>query len=248
MDPSTGHRTKNMADASGKPLVKLPELLSYQIKVKLTGAARETYDDVFKQLRKIIDKVVGSDTGGAKYSQMRQSLFHTQLSHSFRKLIPLVRVVAYLLRLRQIACDPTLCPPDFIEMYGVPFLSIVEPILTLKRFNRIRDEAQADHLQDEFKRVSGSDGSEEQMTYLRRLLHQLDEEECSVCSSLVVEARISICQHIFCQSWYAFFSLSAPRHSAVLMKNEGEPPASNTPLKRTEFVQFVLTLSLKKES
>jgi len=119
------------------------------------------------------------------------------------KLISSSCTVAYLLRLRQIACDPTLCPPDFIEMYVSPFLSSIKPVLTRKRFNRIRDEAQADHLQDEFKKVSGTDGSEEQMTYLRRLLHQLDEEECSICSSLVVDARISICQHIFCQSWSA---------------------------------------------
>ena len=71
-----------MVDANGNPLVKLPELLSYQIKVKLTGAARETYDYVFKQLRKIIDKVVGSDAGGAKYSQMRELPFPAQLLRS----------------------------------------------------------------------------------------------------------------------------------------------------------------------
>ncbi|GAA5997106.1 hypothetical protein JCM5350_005383 [Sporobolomyces pararoseus] len=157
---STLRRTKNMVDSKGQPLVKLPELASYQIKVKLTGQARETYDEVFKQLGKIIKGLVKQDQAGAKYSQM----------------------LAYLLRLRQIACDPTLCPPDFIEM--------------------IRDEAQADHLDDEFKRVSGdrNDSNEQQMTFLRRLLRQLDEEECSVCSSIVVEARITICQHIFCQS------------------------------------------------
>ncbi|GAA5893506.1 uncharacterized protein JCM6883_003541 [Sporobolomyces salmoneus] len=157
---STLRRTKNMVNANGEPLVKLPELASYQIKVKLTGAARETYDEVFKQLGKIIEGLVKKDTAGAKYSQL----------------------LSYLLRLRQIACDPTLCPPDFIEM--------------------IRDEAQADHLDDEFKRASGDrgDNSEQQMTFLRRLLRQLDEEECSVCSSIVVEARITICQHIFCQS------------------------------------------------
>jgi len=86
-------------------------------------------------------------------------------------------------------------------MYVSGISAFLNPILTVIRFNRIRDEAQADHLQDEFKKVSGTDGSEEQMTYLRRLLHQLDEEECSICSSLVVDARISICQHIFCQSW-----------------------------------------------
>jgi len=71
-----------MVDANGNPLVKLPELLSYQIKVKLTGAARETYDDVFKQLKKIIDKVVGSDAGGAKYSQMRELPFLAKLLRS----------------------------------------------------------------------------------------------------------------------------------------------------------------------
>jgi hypothetical protein len=41
------------------------------------------------------------------------------------------------------------------------------------------------------------------MTFLRRLLRQLDEEECSACNSLVVEPRITICQHMFCQSWFA---------------------------------------------
>ncbi|GAA5843841.1 hypothetical protein JCM3766R1_005942 [Sporobolomyces carnicolor] len=157
---STLRRTKNMSDAAGKPLVKLPELASYQIKVKLTGSARETYDEVFKQLGKIIKGLVKQDQAGTKYSQM----------------------LAYLLRLRQIACDPSLCPPDFIDM--------------------IRDEAQADHLDDEFKRASGDrgDSSEQQMTFLRRLLRELDEEECSVCSSIVVDARITLCQHIFCQS------------------------------------------------
>jgi hypothetical protein len=62
-----------MVDANGQPLVKLPELASYQIKVKLSGTARETYDEVFKQLGKIIGGIVKGDQGGAKYSQMRES-------------------------------------------------------------------------------------------------------------------------------------------------------------------------------
>ncbi|GAA5925522.1 uncharacterized protein JCM15063_005048 [Sporobolomyces koalae] len=155
---STLRRTKNMVDKKGQPLVKLPELAMYQIKVKLTGAARETYDEVFKQLGKIIGGMVKQNSGGTKYSQM----------------------LSYLLRLRQIACDPTLCPQDFIEM--------------------IRDKAQAEHLDDEFKSVSGESETPQQMNFLRSLLRQLDEEECSVCSSIVVDARITICQHIFCQS------------------------------------------------
>lgn len=61
-----------MVDANGKPLVKLPELASYQIKVKLTDSARETYDEVFTQLGKIIKGLVKQDQGGAKYSQMRE--------------------------------------------------------------------------------------------------------------------------------------------------------------------------------
>ncbi|GAA6024936.1 hypothetical protein JCM11491_000961 [Sporobolomyces phaffii] len=155
---STLRRTKNMVDANGQPLVKLPELASYQIKVKLSGSARETYDEVFKQLGKIISGIVKSDQGGAKYSQM----------------------LSYLLRLRQIACDPTLCPPDFVEM--------------------IRDRAQADHLDEEFKRASGDESSEQQMPTLRGLLRDLEEEECPVCSSIVVDPRITICQHVFCQA------------------------------------------------
>ena len=61
-----------MVDSKGQPLVKLPELASYQIKVKLTGQARETYNEVFKQLGKIIKGLVKQDQAGAKYSQMRK--------------------------------------------------------------------------------------------------------------------------------------------------------------------------------
>lgn len=81
-----------MSDAAGKPLVKLPELASYQIKVKLTGSARETYDEVFKQLGKIIKGLVKQDQAGTKYSQMRKWYIVSPNALGIR-LTNLVRVI-----------------------------------------------------------------------------------------------------------------------------------------------------------
>ncbi|GAA5822173.1 hypothetical protein JCM10212_002977 [Sporobolomyces blumeae] len=154
---STLRRTKNMVDANGQPLVKLPELKSYQISVKLPPPTRELYDAVFAQLGTFVKGIVDSGQAQNRYTQ----------------------VLCYLLRLRQIACDPSLCPPEFIEM--------------------LREEDQASHLQSEFQRISQTrENTPEQMPFLRRLLDQLEDEPCCFCQSLMVEPRITICQHVYC--------------------------------------------------
>ncbi|GAA5894625.1 hypothetical protein JCM5296_002912 [Sporobolomyces johnsonii] len=158
---TTLRRTKDMVDASGQPLVKLPEVSFYQNKVKLPPAVRQLYDEIDKVAKGIVTDFLRAGTVKANYTY----------------------VLVVLLRLRQIACDPLMCPADFIE--------------------EIRDTTLRDHLNSEFAKASSGVvdiNNPDQLRELRALLDELADEGCEACQNLPVEPRITICRHIFCLS------------------------------------------------
>ncbi|GAA5887951.1 hypothetical protein JCM6882_000812 [Rhodosporidiobolus microsporus] len=171
---TTLRRTKDMVDASGKPLIRLPQVSFYQHKVQLKPAVRELYAEVEKEVAENVRR--SKDGGGEKLS--------------------VTHILCLLLRLRQLACDPTLCPPSFID--------------------DIRDRKLASRIEEEHARASGaltaaaagSNGSgngkegstAQQLAYLRGMLRDAEDEDCMACGQLMTEPRITICQHLFCQS------------------------------------------------
>ncbi|GAA5999891.1 hypothetical protein JCM10207_005958 [Rhodosporidiobolus poonsookiae] len=155
---TTLRRTKDMVDASGQPLIRLPEVAFYQHKVQLKPAARELYAEVEKE---VAESVKAAKKGGAE-----------KLSYT--------HILCLLLRLRQLACDPTLCPQDFIS--------------------DIRDRNLASRIQEEHDKAAGSRSGGDQLAFLRDLLRDAQDEDCMACGGLMAEPRITICQHVFCQS------------------------------------------------
>ncbi|GAA6041170.1 hypothetical protein JCM8097_004150 [Rhodosporidiobolus ruineniae] len=168
---TTLRRTKDMVDASGQPLIRLPQVSFYQHKVQLRPAQRELYAEVEKEVAENV-----------KESQKREE-----------GKLSVTHLLCLLLRLRQLACDPALCPPDFIE--------------------DIKDRKLAARISEEHERAGGSSlasasngggggggGKADQLAYLRSMLRDAEDEDCMACSGLMVEPRITICQHVFCQS------------------------------------------------
>ncbi|BGP16641.1 hypothetical protein JCM10213_000443 [Rhodosporidiobolus nylandii] len=155
---TTLRRTKDMVDASGKPLIRLPEVQFYRHKVQLKPAARELYAEV--------EKEVAASVKDAK----KEGIEKLSYTH----------ILCLLLRLRQLACDPTLCPPDFID--------------------DIRDRKLASRIQEEHDRAAGSSSGGDQLSYLRGMLRDAEDEDCMQCGQMMIEPRITICQHVYCQS------------------------------------------------
>ncbi|TNY23571.1 SNF2 family N-terminal domain-containing protein [Rhodotorula diobovata] len=162
---TTLRRTKDMVGVDGKPLVQLPEVLRYQHQVDLNKEVRALYDDVAGEIGKSVKASI--EDGSAKPSY--------------------THILCLLLRLRQLACDPSLVPSDFIE--------------------DIRDRKLAARIQHDHEKATGipsnSDRmSAEQLSYLRGLLSDANEAgaECLACGDWPADGRITICQHFFCQN------------------------------------------------
>lgn len=66
-------RTKDMTDASGRLLVKLPDIKFYLHKVKLFPETRQLYDEIAGQLKGIVAGFIKAGTAGAQYSHVRES-------------------------------------------------------------------------------------------------------------------------------------------------------------------------------
>lgn len=82
----------------------------------------------------------------------------------------------------------------------------------------MRDRKLASRIQEEHSKAGGS-SAVDQLPYLRDMLRQAQDEDCMACGNYLVEPRITICQHIFCQSWCVEavpFSFSFPRLSREL--------------------------------
>ncbi|GAA6050321.1 hypothetical protein JCM3770_002961 [Rhodotorula araucariae] len=162
---TTLRRTKDMVDLSGKPLVQLPEVLFYKHEIELGKDARAVYDEVEAEIGNSVKASLKDGTAKPSYTH----------------------ILCLLLRLRQLACDPSLCPPDFIE--------------------DLRDRKLAARIQHDHDRAAGlpigaGPMSAEQLSFLRGLLRDSVEAgaDCLACGQWAVDGRITICQHFFCQS------------------------------------------------
>ncbi|BGP40520.1 hypothetical protein JCM10449v2_004482 [Rhodotorula kratochvilovae] len=188
---TTLRRTKNMVDASGKPLVQLPEVLFFRHTVELSKETRTVYDEV------------AAEIGNSVKAAMKDGSAKPSYTH----------LLCLLLRLRQLACDPSLCPADFIA--------------------DLRDRKLAARIQHDHERASGLPAntsgpmSAEQLSFLRGLLRDSVEAgaDCLACGQWAVEGRITICQHFFCQSCI---------ESAIDAR--GACPACSNPLKREHVI------------
>ncbi|GAA5820659.1 hypothetical protein JCM11251_003100 [Rhodosporidiobolus azoricus] len=189
---TTLRRTKDMFGTDGKPLITLPKVSYYQHKVQLKPAVRDLYAEVEKEVAENVRK---SKQGGAG------------------EKLSVTHLLCLLLRLRQLACDPTLCPSSFID--------------------DIRDRKLASRIEEEHARASGSSNGKNaanQLPYLRSMLRDAEDEDCMACGQLMVEPRITICQHLFCQSCI---------ESAV---EAGQPcPQCSWPLKPDEIIELSLS-------
>ncbi|GAA5967788.1 hypothetical protein JCM11641_005766 [Rhodosporidiobolus odoratus] len=186
---TTLRRTKDMVDASGKPLIRLPEVAFYQHKVQLKPAVRELYTEVENEVKKIVEAANGSDKEEKVNSTM---------------------LLALLMRLRQLACDPTLCPADFVE--------------------DIRERKLASRIQVEHDKAAGRGRGSDQLSYLRGMLRDAEDEDCMACGNLMVEPRITICQHVFCASCIDAVvdaSLPCPQCGWALKPDEIVEPAAS---------------------
>ncbi|BGP55726.1 hypothetical protein JCM8202v2_003333 [Rhodotorula sphaerocarpa] len=160
---TTLRRTKDMVDVNGKPLVALPAVTYYKHEVELQGEARQLYAEVEAEISAGVKQVMTAD--GAQPS--------------------VTRILCLLLRLRQLACDPSLCPPDFIADL---------------RDRKLAARIQHDH--DTALGVPSGQLESEQLGFLRGLLREMTEAgaDCLACNQWAVDPRITICQHFFCQS------------------------------------------------
>ncbi|GAA5865684.1 hypothetical protein JCM8547_002749 [Rhodosporidiobolus lusitaniae] len=156
---TTLRRTKDMVDSSGQPLIRLPKVSFYRHKVQLKPSARELYAEVEKEVAQTVAK--SSKTGNGTEG------------------VNITFLLCLLLRLRQLACDPTLCPAEIIA--------------------DIRDRKLASRIQEEHTAAGGTSGVD-QLPYLRTMLRDAQDEDCMACRDVLVEPRITLCQHIFCQS------------------------------------------------
>ncbi|GAA5983297.1 hypothetical protein JCM10908_000229 [Rhodotorula pacifica] len=160
---TTLRRTKDMVDTKGKPLITLPELTYYKHEVELQGEPLQLYQEVEAEISSSVKKAM-------KDKDAKPSV---------------TRILCLLLRLRQIACDPSLCPPDFIADM---------------RDRKLAVRIQQDH--DAALGVTSGKLGAEQLPVLRSLLQEMTEAgaDCLACQQWAVDPRITICQHFFCQS------------------------------------------------
>jgi hypothetical protein len=68
------YSTKDMTDASGRLLVKLPDIKFYLHKVKLFPETRQLYDEIAGQLKDIVAGFIKAGTAGSHYSHVRELL------------------------------------------------------------------------------------------------------------------------------------------------------------------------------
>ncbi|GAA5863228.1 hypothetical protein JCM3774_000820 [Rhodotorula dairenensis] len=160
---TTLRRTKDMVDTAGKPLITLPKITYYKHEVELQGEPLQLYQEVEAEISSSVKQAMKDNIGKPNVT----------------------RILCLLLRLRQIACDPALCPPDFIADM---------------KDRKLAARIQHDH--DAALGVTSGQLGAEQLNVLRSLLQEMTEAgaDCLACGQWAVEPRITICQHFFCQS------------------------------------------------
>ncbi|KAM0752884.1 hypothetical protein T439DRAFT_323492 [Meredithblackwellia eburnea MCA 4105] len=153
---TTLRRTKDMVDSNGQKLVTLPTINFYLHRVKLAPDAQALYDEVYAVVRDRVKSFVEKRSISQNYSD----------------------ALVYLLRLRQLACDPQLCPSSFIE------------------------DARVQALANEHEAVAaGVRLPKQEVARLQAVLRRMTQEanaECSLCFDVPFEPRITACGHVFC--------------------------------------------------
>lgn len=119
-----------MVDSNGQPLITLPKITYYKHEVELEGEPLQLYREIEAEISSSVKQAMKSDV--AKPSVTRIRKFSIAQEAQFVVVVVVVvslttiryRTVCLLLRLRQIACDPSLCPPDFIAEYVYLFCAV----------------------------------------------------------------------------------------------------------------------------
>lgn len=105
-----------MVDTSGKPLITLPSVTYYKHEVTLEGEAQQLYREVEAEVSASVQQAMKEDSTKPSFTHIRTYLGDCALAllHAFTDPMYRSISVCLLLRLRQLACDSSLCPPDFI--------------------------------------------------------------------------------------------------------------------------------------
>ncbi|KAM0791191.1 hypothetical protein ACM66B_005674 [Microbotryomycetes sp. NB124-2] len=153
---TTLRRTKDMTDLYGKPLVKLPSVKFFKHKVQLKPEARKLYDEVEAMSKVMVESIVAEKGGGSRYTAL----------------------LLMVLRLRQLACNPSLCPDSYIEA--------VRSLKIGRKIGEICDGLNTSEIAEDVKAA------------LRRAIQE--GRACQKCHNMPDEACSTFCQHIFCFS------------------------------------------------
>ncbi|KAK4048336.1 hypothetical protein OIV83_004858 [Microbotryomycetes sp. JL201] len=151
---TTLRRTKDMTDLDGKPLVKLPSVKFFKHKVQLKPEARKLYDEVEAMSKVLVETIVAEQGGGNRYTAL----------------------LLMVLRLRQLACNPSLCPESYIEA--------VRSLKIGRKIGEICDGLNTSEIAEDVKGA------------LRRAI--AEGRACQKCQNMPDEACSTFCQHIFC--------------------------------------------------
>ncbi|KAH8918379.1 hypothetical protein BT69DRAFT_1247622 [Atractiella rhizophila] len=158
---TTLRRTKDMKDKHGKTLVPLPELTFLTDRVKLDAMTRALYDEVDFAVSEAFRELVARGEANRHYTS----------------------VLTFLLRLRQIACDPVLCPQSFIEDV---------------RQNRIGLNARGVGGEEGVMVNLDPDKIKELQAVLERFVE--DQDECAVCYDSCTNPVITPCKQVYCKT------------------------------------------------
>jgi hypothetical protein len=201
---TTLRRTKEMRDAAGIPIIELPPLKVYVHKVALDADVRELYDEIERAVQSNVIRQIANGNFSRSYSAM----------------------LVFLLRLRQIACHPDLCPREFVD--------------------EVRASVAANAAAAAVPSVEAAAGedagmSSEQRKALQRTLVEIAQEDCAICFSLpdewvpsqlsaynpdlICRPVITPCSHAFCSQYVGRFH----PHSVVQLAAGASPRSSRTP-------------------
>lgn len=217
---TTLRRTKDMFDPSGKPLVQLPSVERYMHEIDLKDDVRELYDEIEAEIGKSVKSSLKEQGGKTGYTHIRTS-----------RLLAFTHTRTHSSEVAQSACFSVsarlpailrLSPATSSKSAILPHLTLFASVLT-RSCHSLRDRKLAARIQRDHERAIGlpTSGkgpvSAEQLDFVRSLLREAIEAgaDCLACGRWAEDPRITICQHVFCQSWCVlsvhFVRASSPR-------------------------------------
>ncbi|SCV71870.1 BQ2448_4564 [Microbotryum intermedium] len=149
-------RTKDMKDSTGKLLVTLPKIMFYELRVELDPDTRALYDEIQAQLKAIVRTYMKKATINSHYQD----------------------VLVMLLRLRQLACDHSLCPESFLE--AVRERQLARSLEKSIAVDRKLDRSELSELQWELRQQLAHGGT------------------CLICGESPNDPRLTLCKHLYC--------------------------------------------------